>query len=49
LADVISEVARYSLDEDTGAQMWIEVCQFVPACALSDLPHLKLLAMTVFE
>lgn len=49
LADVIAEVARNSLDENSGEQTWPEVYQFVPTAAMSDDPQLKIVAMTIFE
>jgi hypothetical protein len=49
LADVIAEVARYSLDEDSGEQLWPEVYQFVPIAAMSDDAQMKIVAMTIFE
>uniref|UniRef100_A0A0N5AHD8 Importin N-terminal domain-containing protein n=1 Tax=Syphacia muris TaxID=451379 RepID=A0A0N5AHD8_9BILA len=49
LADVIAEVARYTVDENSGRQTWTGVLQFLELCTSSEVPALRETGMILIE
>ncbi|GMR32385.1 hypothetical protein PMAYCL1PPCAC_02580 [Pristionchus mayeri] len=49
LTDLIAEVARNRIDDNTGAQTWVEMPKFIEHCASSDITPLKLMALSILE
>lgn len=49
LADVIAEVARCTIDADTGRQTWTGVMQFLELCTTSDNAKLRETGMMLIE
>ncbi|GMT32852.1 hypothetical protein PFISCL1PPCAC_24149 [Pristionchus fissidentatus] len=49
LTDLISEVARNRIDDNTGAQTWGEIAQFIHHCSEADNVSLKQMALSIIE
>ncbi|PAV56029.1 hypothetical protein WR25_06488 isoform D [Diploscapter pachys] len=49
VTDVVAEIARNTIDEETAKQTWTDVLTFLDHCNKSDSEQLKLSAMTLIE
>ncbi|GMT04468.1 hypothetical protein PENTCL1PPCAC_26642 [Pristionchus entomophagus] len=49
LTDLMAEVARNRIDDNTGAQTWTEMAQFIQHCASSESTPLKQMALSIIE